>query len=192
LSSALYLLLKWERNTAKMPQVKKNGSSRFSILAICFIALVIFAGLSLYAMITRQVTPQDATPQKGMFYMPATGGAIAEVDVLAPVPPMSVSPPEVVLPVPKAVPVASHLPEGEMDAADAVVERDISKVLSPSRYNTSGLPTLHAVTYASHGGKDDRFCRAIESAVRHEVDLIILGWGKKALKCHGRGIKSFN
>jgi hypothetical protein len=38
--------------------------------------------------------------------------------------------------------------------------------------------SLHAVTYASHGGRDDRFCRALESAVRHEVDLIILGWGE--------------
>jgi hypothetical protein len=38
-------------------------------------------------------------------------------------------------------------------------------------------PNLHAVTYASHGGRDDRFCRAVESAVRNKFDLIILGWG---------------
>jgi hypothetical protein len=36
---------------------------------------------------------------------------------------------------------------------------------------------IHAVTYASHGGRDDRFCRAVESAVRYKYDLIILGWG---------------
>eukprot|EP00603_Paraphysomonas_imperforata_P007361 CAMPEP_0114413500 /NCGR_PEP_ID=MMETSP0103-20121206/889_1 /TAXON_ID=37642 ORGANISM="Paraphysomonas imperforata, Strain PA2" /NCGR_SAMPLE_ID=MMETSP0103 /ASSEMBLY_ACC=CAM_ASM_000201 /LENGTH=370 /DNA_ID=CAMNT_0001581581 /DNA_START=195 /DNA_END=1308 /DNA_ORIENTATION=+ len=59
-------------------------------------------------------------------------------------------------------------------------ENTHSHVLNvPSHSNTSGLPTLHAVTYASHGGRDDRFCRAIESAVRHEVDLVILGWGVK-------------
>jgi len=37
--------------------------------------------------------------------------------------------------------------------------------------------TLHAVTYASHGGSDDRFCRALESSIRLGYDLIILGWG---------------
>ena len=35
---------------------------------------------------------------------------------------------------------------------------------------------IHTVTYASHGGKDDRFCRAIESAIRSGIDLTILGW----------------
>jgi len=35
---------------------------------------------------------------------------------------------------------------------------------------------LHTVTYASHGGRDDRFCRAVESAVRHNYQLVILGW----------------
>jgi hypothetical protein len=40
-------------------------------------------------------------------------------------------------------------------------------------------PKLHAVTYASHGGRDDRFCRAVESAIRHEIPLVILGWGVK-------------
>ena len=40
-------------------------------------------------------------------------------------------------------------------------------------------PKIHAVTYASHGGRDDRFCRAVESAIRNDVDLIILGWGLK-------------
>ena len=34
---------------------------------------------------------------------------------------------------------------------------------------------IHAVTYASHRGKDDRFCRAIESAIRNSIDLTILG-----------------
>jgi len=36
---------------------------------------------------------------------------------------------------------------------------------------------LHTVTYASHGGRDDRFCRAVESSIRHGFDLVILGWG---------------
>ena len=36
---------------------------------------------------------------------------------------------------------------------------------------------IHTVTYASHGGRDDRFCRAVESAIRSEHDLVILGWG---------------
>ena len=34
-----------------------------------------------------------------------------------------------------------------------------------------------AMTYASHGGKDDRFCRSVESAIRNEIPLQILGWG---------------
>jgi glycosyltransferase involved in cell wall biosynthesis len=35
---------------------------------------------------------------------------------------------------------------------------------------------LYTVTYASHGGRDDRFCRAVESSIRNEYDLVILGW----------------
>jgi hypothetical protein len=35
-----------------------------------------------------------------------------------------------------------------------------------------------ALTYATHGGRDDRFCRAIESALQHRVPLRILGWGE--------------
>ena len=35
-----------------------------------------------------------------------------------------------------------------------------------------------ALTYATHQGKDDRFCRALESAIQHKVDLRVLGWGK--------------
>jgi hypothetical protein len=38
---------------------------------------------------------------------------------------------------------------------------------------------IHAVTYASHQGSDDRFCRAVESAARHDIKLTILGWGVK-------------
>ena len=34
-----------------------------------------------------------------------------------------------------------------------------------------------ALTYASHGGRDDRFCRAMESAIRNGIDLHVLGWG---------------
>lgn len=42
--------------------------------------------------------------------------------------------------------------------------------------NVSTIGQLHFVTYASHRGRDDRFCRAIESAVRHKIDLVLLGW----------------
>jgi hypothetical protein len=38
------------------------------------------------------------------------------------------------------------------------------------------IPKLHTVTYASHHGRDDRFCRAVESAVRNGYDLVILGF----------------
>jgi hypothetical protein len=37
-------------------------------------------------------------------------------------------------------------------------------------------PKLHAVTYASHHGRDDRFCRSVESAIRYNYELVILGW----------------
>lgn len=40
----------------------------------------------------------------------------------------------------------------------------------------TSAPRLHAVTYASHHGRDDRFCRAVESALRYEYPLTILGW----------------
>lgn len=34
-----------------------------------------------------------------------------------------------------------------------------------------------ALTYASHQGRDDRFCRSLESAIWNGIDLEILGWG---------------
>ena len=36
-----------------------------------------------------------------------------------------------------------------------------------------------ALTYASHPGKDDRFCKHVESALRNNVTLEILGWGTR-------------
>ena len=42
---------------------------------------------------------------------------------------------------------------------------------------TSSCPDVVALTYASHGGRDDRFCRSLESAIRNGVDLRVLGWG---------------
>jgi len=46
---------------------------------------------------------------------------------------------------------------------------------------TTNTGKLHSVTYATHGGRDDRFCRAVESAIRNKYDLVILGWGDKWL-----------
>ena len=40
-----------------------------------------------------------------------------------------------------------------------------------------GVPKIHHVVYASHRGSDDRFCRTVESAARHNITLNILGWG---------------
>lgn len=48
---------------------------------------------------------------------------------------------------------------------------------SPAR--PAAGPQLHIVTYASHGGRDDRFCRAVESAYHSSIELTILGWGVK-------------
>ena len=42
-----------------------------------------------------------------------------------------------------------------------------------------GKDGIVALTYASHKGRDDRFCRAVESAVRENVPWEILGWGVK-------------
>jgi hypothetical protein len=51
----------------------------------------------------------------------------------------------------------------------------------PVHPNEPEAGKIYAVTYASHRGRDDRFCRAVESAVRHQVPLVILGWGTKWL-----------
>eukprot|EP01031_Cornospumella_fuschlensis_P037067 gene37067-44988_t len=40
----------------------------------------------------------------------------------------------------------------------------------------SCLPKLHTITYASHSGRDDRFCRAVDSATRASYNLTILNW----------------
>lgn len=51
---------------------------------------------------------------------------------------------------------------------------------SNSNYKDStSTSKLYIVTYATHEGSDDRFCRAVESAIMNQVDLVILGWGQK-------------
>lgn len=52
------------------------------------------------------------------------------------------------------------------------------KVSPTSKAKNKPIQKLHAVMYASHHGRDDRFCRAVESAARHDFPLVILGWQK--------------
>lgn len=61
------------------------------------------------------------------------------------------------------------------------VSRELRKKLKlkPPKIEGPEPPKFHAVTYATHGGRDDRFCRSVESAIRHNYDLTILGWGEK-------------
>jgi hypothetical protein len=58
----------------------------------------------------------------------------------------------------------------------------VQKETNIGKVESENVGKLHAVTYATHGGRDDRFCRAVESSIRNGVDLTILGWG---LKWHG-------
>jgi hypothetical protein len=64
-------------------------------------------------------------------------------------------------------------------AMDMLVDKPVQPVEHFSGITSPLATRLHAVTYASHGGRDDRFCRAVESAIRHDVNIIILGWGVK-------------
>eukprot|EP01036_Dinobryon_divergens_P031197 gene31196-40558_t len=48
-------------------------------------------------------------------------------------------------------------------------------ITAQQSFKTSDI--LHTVTYASHGGRDDRFCRAVESAIQADHSLVLLGWG---------------
>lgn len=61
--------------------------------------------------------------------------------------------------------------------SSSITHHQPSKSISPLIFSTpSNESRFHAVTYASHSGKDDRFCRAIESAIRNNVNITILGW----------------
>ena len=42
-----------------------------------------------------------------------------------------------------------------------------------------GPGCIRFFTYASHAGRDDKFCESLKSAVRMEIDLEVLGWGLK-------------
>lgn len=66
-------------------------------------------------------------------------------------------------------PVSSTLNNNIIEKAVVVM----SAAPTPSPVRAS---KLHAVTYASHHGSDDRFCRSVESAIRNHYDLVILGW----------------
>lgn len=61
----------------------------------------------------------------------------------------------------------------ETEKEDLIATVNLRSEHTPSDTNDM---QLHTVTYASHHGKDDRFCRAVESAIRHHYDLVILGW----------------
>jgi hypothetical protein len=78
----------------------------------------------------------------------------------------------------------SQLLKNAATSDSSVVKSDIPQLIPQHIKENLDTPDLkhdasrfHAVTYASHGGRDDRFCRAIESSLRHNVNLIILGWG---------------
>ena len=49
----------------------------------------------------------------------------------------------------------------------------------PIKRNDTRAHGIVALTYASHPGRDDRFCRSLESAIRNGLDLRVLGWGVK-------------
>ena len=163
----------------------KKSSSKCSILAICFIALVVFATLSLYVMVTRHATPEGESTNTHKDLAKKTVAPLALVEKEKVSPPIFAPQPDITTHVserpakqPTPVIIPAHTPvSGSHTPSEPQNEPQILSPFSP--FNTStGVATLHAVTYASHGGRDDRFCRAIESAVRHEVDLVILGWGK--------------
>lgn len=66
------------------------------------------------------------------------------------------------------------------EESSSITDTDVgsnSAVTYSKSSNNERSSRLHTVTYASHGGRDDRFCRAVESAVRHNFNLVILGWG---------------
>ena len=69
-----------------------------------------------------------------------------------------------------------------LNLINATIPEDISmtsnnKIETIPSSDASKLSQFHTVTYASHRGSDDRFCMALESAARHKINLIILGWG---------------
>jgi len=79
-----------------------------------------------------------------------------------------------------AVTLSRSMPTKEQaDKAATFVPPTSPEALTPSVSYPRDGPKLHIVTYASHGGRDDRFCRAVESAYHHSIELTILGWGVK-------------
>jgi len=47
----------------------------------------------------------------------------------------------------------------------------------PAGRSRTARPTLHHLTYATHGGSDDYFCRCLRLALIRGIPLRILGWG---------------
>lgn len=78
-------------------------------------------------------------------------------------------------------PAAPRSPKVESNQAkNKITASDSALPLGPWRGNgLCGKDGIVAVTYASHAGRDDRFCRAVESAVRNNIPWEVLGWGVK-------------
>eukprot|EP00468_Gymnochlora_sp_CCMP2014_P002703 CAMPEP_0167746282 /NCGR_PEP_ID=MMETSP0110_2-20121227/3626_1 /TAXON_ID=629695 /ORGANISM="Gymnochlora sp., Strain CCMP2014" /LENGTH=345 /DNA_ID=CAMNT_0007631029 /DNA_START=195 /DNA_END=1232 /DNA_ORIENTATION=+ len=71
-------------------------------------------------------------------------------------------------------------PEKISDSETSDSETSNSKSSDPSSENEEsacGENGIVALTFATHGGRDDRFCRMLESAMRSNIPLEILGWG---------------
>ena len=94
---------------------------------------------------------QDPRPERAAAPPPFAQAA-------APSAPIAASPP--------AAAAGAERAEGAAGAWQSVVE--------DGRCGPDGIVAL---TYASHGGRDDRFCRSVESAIRNHVPLRVLGWG---------------
>jgi hypothetical protein len=156
-------------------------SSSLGIATVVILCIVIFSLFSVYSISSHTTESREADQQSP----PATSVSPLKLTSVPETPSLRDVAIETAGMRPaatEAAPVSGDLSQLQQDkkVKIPVTPKGISsKVTTPPSNLLETNPQLHAVTYASHGGRDDRFCRAVESAIRHEIPLIILGWGVK-------------
>jgi len=88
-------------------------------------------------------------------------------------------PPPLIPPLPKSPPPKSPPPKSPPKMSPPADGHNPATTASVLMTKNDKCPLgIVALTYATHPGKDDRFCRALHSSIQHKVPLRVLGWGK--------------
>lgn len=156
---------------------RTSSTKLINLLTLCAVLLVVYVNLSWHssqpAALPAAATGDVSASQQRT---PKDASRVSGADSAAAVVPMMEHASR--LPLLPAVLEAMPMTSAAVNQMSIENTAPLDEQRPAAQVKPSSRQRIHAVTYASHGGRDDRFCRAVESALRHDIELVILGWGE--------------